>query len=224
MCCYCLAVALVRMPPVLVPLVLWGGRLWISHPWGGWTRPSTSSPLVLGRVLSGISKPLPSALQMSSSTLPRAHPTGTYVAWLLLVYLWFHTMWNCSHPWQFLLQLRHQEEGRDWACCQGQPLNGACILVHSALETFMLLAVVSVPVLPMFRVFWDLYAVLVFSAQLKLLSNVVDWEQKVPGLPNSISLVIFLYSVVCIMYAYEYWDDSAFELSALLLSPFVYQW
>lgn len=71
-----LAVGRVRTPPVLVLLVLWGGRLWISLPWGGWTRPSTSSPLVPGRALSGTSRPSPSASPMSWSTLPRDRPTG----------------------------------------------------------------------------------------------------------------------------------------------------
>lgn len=204
MCCYYLAVDPVRMPPVLVLLVLWGGRLWISHPWGGWTRPSTSSPLVPGRALSGTSKPLLSALQMSWSTLPRAHPIGIYVFWLHLgcffpMCEWiqsFNVMLDCAHSWLFLLQLRHQEEGRDWACCQGQPLSGACILVHLALE-----------LLCRWQLFWFLFYLCLdflrpiqgfaLSEQWKLLRTVVVWglkcEVPVPGLSNPSSFVIFLF-------------------------------
>ena len=125
-----IAVVHVRMPPVLVLLVLWGGRLWISPPWGGWTRPSTCSPPVPGRALSGTSRPLLSALLMSWSMLPRAHPTGIPQR-LYLACLAMSVVAECKHAlmlitW-FVLQLRHQEEGWDRACCQGEPLRWMCI-------------------------------------------------------------------------------------------------
>lgn len=70
------AVDPVKMPHEL-DLPVWSGdRLWIFHRWGGWTRPSTCSPPVLGSLLSGTSRPLLSAWPTSWLTQPRVLPTG----------------------------------------------------------------------------------------------------------------------------------------------------
>ena len=208
MCCYCLAVDPVRMPPVLVLLVLWGGRLWISHPWGGWTRPSTSSPLVPGRALSGTSKPLLSALQMSWSMLPRALPTGICVFWLHL---------GCfipSHSMRCEIVLIHGNSCYSYAIKKKDEIervakaNRWVELVSwcTCTGTFMSPAVVLVLVFTNVRLLETYICGFGFSEQWKLLRNVVVFGAEMRGawFIEPQFLVIFLFYIVCIMHAHRW--------------------
>jgi hypothetical protein len=61
------------------------------------------------------------------------------------MFFWLiHAMWTCGHLCLLLSQLCYQEEGWDRACCQGQPLRGACVSWCTG-ATIMLLVVLVLP-------------------------------------------------------------------------------